>query len=237
MIKVKTVLNNTKKDGGYCFSSVSDTVAGTDEIIEQMRQYNSTLTEADAIAALTVLDKSVRTLLEKGCKVRLPWVTLCFAARGNAESRTSSFAPGKDGGRFVLKATADKDVEKEIAPSVVYESDAGEIVKAPRILSLHSVDSSGKLSDELAFKARDTLRIWGRNLKFDFSDNEQGVFFTNESTGRTLRAESFTRAATSTIDTSLPEAIAPGRYEVSVVKKEKSRGYLRTFASEQITVL
>lgn len=85
---------------------------------------------------------------------------------------------------------------------------------------MHYLDSSGKLSDELVFKAGDTLRIWGGNLKFEFSDNEQGVFFTNESTGLTLRAESFTRAAANTIDTFLPEAIAPGRYEVSVVKKE-----------------
>lgn len=77
MISVKTVANNTGYGKtGFCFLSTSDTDAGIEEIIKEMVRYNSTLTEADTRAALSVLDAVVERLLQEGCKVRLPWVDL-----------------------------------------------------------------------------------------------------------------------------------------------------------------
>lgn len=241
MIEVKTVLNNARKESEeYCFSSVASKTAGTAEIASRMREFNSTLTVADAIAALSVLDQTVRSLLKEGCKVNLPWVTLYFAAHGKAESRVSRFSTGKDGNKLVLKSVSNKEVEKELSHSVAYKSEAGEIVKAPRILALYSLASDGSTSDILSFAAGSTLRLHGHNLKFDFADEKQGVFFSRSSnhtsTGVYARATSFTRIAANTVDVTIPESLATGIYEVSIVKKEKSRGYLTDISSALIEV-
>lgn len=241
MIEVKTVLNNARKDGEeYCFSSVADRTAGTAEITARMREYNSTLTEADAIAALAVLDTAVRSLLKEGCKVNLPWVTLYFAAHGKAESRVSRFSTGKEGNKFVLKSVSNKEVEKELSSSVAYKSDAGEIVKAPKILALYSLTPDGEPSGKLDFAKGSTLRIYGRNLKFDFADENQGVFFSQVTDSKSkkisARGASFTRIASNTVDVAVPDSLAAGKYEVRIVKKEKSRGYLTDTAGALIDV-
>lgn len=46
----------------------------------------------------------------------------------------------------------------------------------------------------------------------------------------------FTRIASNTVDAVIPENLVPGKHEVSVVKKEKSRGYLTSFSSALIEV-
>ena len=105
MISVKTVANNTGHGKtGFCFLSTSDTDAGIEEIVKEMVRYNSTLTEADTRAALSVLDAVVERLLQEGCKVRLPWVDLQLAAHGTAESISEKFYNNRGDNRFVLKA-------------------------------------------------------------------------------------------------------------------------------------
>lgn len=62
----------------------------------------------------------------------------------------------------MLKSVSNKEVEKELSSSVAYKSDAGEIVKAPKIISLYSLNSDGSAAQELVFSKGDTLRIHGR---------------------------------------------------------------------------
>ena len=63
MIEIKTVQNNTGRGKtGFCFQSVADSEAGLEEIVNEMVDYNSTLTEADTKAALVVLDAVVKKI-------------------------------------------------------------------------------------------------------------------------------------------------------------------------------
>lgn len=245
MIEVQTVRNNTRADGDkYCFSSVADTVIEKKELIARMRQYNSTLTEADANAALEVLDESVRDLLEKGCKVKLPWVTLYLTARGTAENEASAFRPGKGDNRFVLKAAPNRKAEKEIAENVFFRSKSGGIVLRPLISSISYIQQDASESYELIVKKGRNVRIRGRNLKFDKEDQKQGVFLLeikeNEGrkleTGRRTKLSVFSRLTERTIDASIPESLENGEYKIEVVTKEKTSGYLSERSRNDITV-
>ena len=71
------------------------------------------------------------------------------------------------------------------------------------------------------------MRIRGRNLSFNYEDENQGVFLENE-TGLT-KIQVFTRAGTNVIDLPIPSELAAGEYTVSVVTKPGSFYYNNSY--------
>ena len=169
MISVKTVANNTGHGKtGFCFLSTSDTDAGVEEIIKEMVGYNSTLTEADTRAALSVLEAVVERLLQEGCKVWLPWVDLQLAAHGTAESISAKFQNKRGDNRFVLKALVNKKFEAKAAEKVDYKTKSSVAEMDPAIFYVLSITKDAAYSSERVVKPGMCFRIRGKNLGFDF---------------------------------------------------------------------
>lgn len=227
MIQVNTIRNNTKTSANsYCFSSAADKVIEREELISSMVKYNSTLTEADAAAALAVIEETVNRLLEEGCKVKLPWVSLCFCARGTASTSGEEFRPGHNDNRFELRATPSRKTERKLSDSVKFKGKAGANVMCPKISLITCIDKTAQEKDELAAEAGGILRIRGEYLGFDVSDDKQGVFF-EQKTGQTtkrLRAERYTRRTRNTIDVLIPESLAAGKYDIMLTTSSKTSG-------------
>lgn len=233
MIEVRTVRNNTRKDTeSFCFSVAAEGVAGRNEIINRMVQYNSTLTEADAAAALAVMEQVVNDMLKEGYKVKLPWVALCLAARGTAESESTAFINGKNDNRFELRASANRKTEEKLSAQALYKSKTEGTVMRPQISLITHITENAKESVELKAKAGEVIRIHGDYLSFDADDEKQGVFLApnrGEKDGA-IRAKQYIRRTRRTIDIAVPQGIAAGEYTVIVATKQKTGGYMTEYS-------
>ncbi|MDO5774994.1 MAG: DNA-binding domain-containing protein [Spirochaetales bacterium] len=239
MISVKTVANNTGHGKtGFCFLSTSDTDAGVEEIIKEMVGYNSTLTEADTRAALSVLEAVVERLLQEGCKVRLPWVDLQLAAHGTAESISAKFQNKRGDNRFVLKALVNKKFEAKAAEKVSYKTKSSVAEMDPKIFYVLSITKDAAYSSERVVKPGMCFRIRGKNLGFDFEDEKQGVFLALKGDRKkTVRITSFIRRTQRTIDAILPQGMEKGVYAVSFVKKNGEGSYPVENTTDEIEVI
>lgn len=239
MIEVRTVRNNTRTDTKtYCFSVAAEGVADRDEIIKQMVQYNSTLTEADAAAALTVMEQVVNNMLMEGYKVKLPWATLCLAARGTAESESTAFINGKNDNHFELRASANRKTEEKLSSQALYKSKAEGTVMTPQINLITHITKDAKESVELKAKAGEVIRIHGDYLAFDADDEKQGVFLTQNGGKKegTIRAKQYIRRTRRTIDIAVPQGIASGEYTVIVATKQKTSGYMTEYSLKTVLI-
>lgn len=239
MISVKTIANNTGHGKtGFCFLSTSDTDAGIEEIVKEMVRYNSTLTEADTRAALSVLETAVERLLQEGCKVRLPWVDLQLAAHGTAESISEKFQNKRGDNRFVLKSLVNKKFEEKAAEKVCYKTKLATAEMDPVILHVFSITKDASYSSERAVKAGTCFRIYGKNLGFDFEDEKQGVFLLLKSDRKkAVRITNFIRRTQRTIDAILPQNMESGVYEVSFVKKNGEGLYPSASTTDELEVV
>lgn len=239
MISVKTVANNTGHGKtGFCFLSTSDTDAGIEEIVKEMVRYNSTLTEADTRAALSVLDAVVERLLQEGCKVRLPWVDLQLAAHGTAESISEKFYNKRGDNRFVLKALVNKKFEAKAVEKVFYKTKSSVAEMDPSIFQVFSITKDSSYSGERVVKAGMCFRIYGKNLGFDFEDEKQGVFLALKGDRKkAVRITSFIRRTQRTIDAILPQDMEKGVYTVSFVKKNGEGSYPVANTTDEIEVI
>lgn len=85
-------------------------------------------------------------------------------------------------------------------------------------------------NSELNIKIGSTIRIRGRNLSFDITDLEQGIFLENE-TG-IIRLSKYLRRGSNIVDTYIQDDVAPGTYSLSVVTKPSSSYYTSSFSEE-----
>lgn len=239
MIEIKTVQNNTGRGKtGFCFQSVADSEAGVDEIVNEMVDYNSTLTEADTKAALSVLDAVVKKLLQDGYKVRLPWVDLQLSARGTAEFCTSKFQDKKDDNCFVLKAAVNRKFEKSVVSNVSYRAEASGPVLSPVIFHVFPITEEAKPSSGCEARRGRCFRILGRNLAFDFADEKQGVFLVlKNDRKKSFRVGNFIRRTDRTIDGIIPSEAENGEYSVMFVKKVGNGTYLSANITNGICVV
>ena len=230
MISVKTVANNTGHGKtGFCFLSTSDTDAGIEEIVKEMVRYNSTLTEADTRAALSVLDVVVE---------RLPWVDLQLAAHGTAESISEKFYNKRGDNRFVLKALVNKKFEAKAVEKVFYKTKSSVAEMDPSIFQVFSITKDASYSGERVVKAGMCFRIYGKNLGFDFEDEKQGVFLALKGDRKkAVRITSFIRRTQRTIDAILPQDMEKGVYTVSFVKKNGEGSYPVANTTDEIEVI
>lgn len=230
MISVKTVANNTGHGKtGFCFLSTSDTDAGIEEIVKEMVRYNSTLTEADTRAALSVLDAVVE---------RLPWVDLQLAAHGTAESISEKFYNKRGDNRFVLKALVNKKFEAKAVEKVFYKTKSSVAEMDPSIFQVFSITKDASYSGERVVKAGMCFRIYGKNLGFDFEDEKQGVFLALKGDRKkAVRITSFIRRTQRTIDAIMPQDMEKGVYTVSFVKKNGEGSYPVANTTDEIEVI
>ena len=76
MIQVYTYQNSLKVSEGkdkYRFRSVVDQILDNEQLVKEIISYNSTITEADVRAVLSVLNDRVKRFVNLGYKVELPF--------------------------------------------------------------------------------------------------------------------------------------------------------------------
>ena len=226
MVQIKTMKNpllSEKDKDAFCFRSKCSQTLTEKELAKEMAAYNSSFTEADNIGILNILNTVVVKHLSKGYNIELPFGTIKPNVTGTCSNIQDSFSLGHGNHQVNVAFYLADDAKKEIDSKLEYEQLPPDTTGDPKIYRLISLTQNAKESENLDFQKGQTLRIRGRNLSFDYEDENQGVFLENE-TGLT-KIQVFTRAGTNVIDLPIPSELAAGEYTVSVVTKPGSFYY------------
>lgn len=220
MLNIKTFKNqfvSDEKKEGYYFRSASSQILSLQELINEMASYNSTFTEADISGMLTILNTVVVKHLVKGYCVNLPFGSLRVNAKGTCANINESFSAGNGNHQIGFIFNATNETKAEVNSKLEYiqvNPDSTGDVKIYRICSL---DANAKEIMLSSLKSGSKIRIHGRNLAFDLTDETQGVFLENETSRK--RITDFNRKGSNIIDFQIPSDTDKGEYSVSVVAK------------------
>ncbi len=218
MLNITTIKNHlNKKSKPYCFRSSVEQTLSTEQLIKEIVKYNSTLTDADVRACLSVLDSKVREYVNKGYRVELPFAYLNLSAKGTCNKPTDSFVNGVNDNKIGVKVALKNDAITDMTYNVEYKQLSAGYVMDPKITGVFSVLQDGTKSNDLNFSAGDTIEICGKNLTLDYDDEKQGVFFESETDS--IRANRFSRSGSNVIDAVIPKSLSQGTYHLLVRTK------------------
>lgn len=238
MIQIYTYQNSLKVSEGkdkYCFRSVVDQTLDNEHLIKEITSYNSTITEADARAVLSVLNDRVKHFVNLGYKVELPFGWIFNKANGTVAKLNEGFMPGSSNHRITTVFKFKDDAADEMIKNAAYRQAGSGYVLIPVIKEMYSVLKNGKESDILEFDSGSMLRIKGKNVSFDADDEVQGVFLV-ASDKTEIRVASYNRIGSSIIEAYIPSGIDAGNYEVKLVTKPGTERYEKCVSSVTVTV-
>lgn len=239
MIEVRTYKNHLISDpekDGYCFKSNPNQTLSQAQLAREFREYNSSITEPDALSMLSILDTLVKKYVARGYSVELPFCYVYNKATGTTESIRNSFQPGAGNNRFQPVFELKPAAAKDMTADVNYKLLPPEIVTAPRLLEAYVLSADAQENRELNVLPGSSMRLRGSNIKANLADSEQGVFFVAQNKSQT-RIASYTRNGTNVIDFSVPAEISSGTYSIMIVNKTESGIFQESKCADTVTVL
>jgi hypothetical protein len=212
---------NRKKD--YTFRSRNCGVITQEKFIQMIAGANTTVTEPDTIAVMSLMEQKFDELINAGFAVQLPMGIFRAGASGTAESTTDYFRPktlySKDAKKtdhtISLLFESNRKKEKKLKYSVKYGKIQNKLVCVP------SVDAVFTLNDSCAhtIEQGQSLSLHGEYLKIDFPDEEQGVYLCKAgglNTEKLYRISDFSRNARRTLTFRIPYDIPSDDYKLCI---------------------
>lgn len=230
----KNQLKTHKKD--YCFRSVIDQELSYEQLIQEIIGYNSTITEADARAVLSVLNDRVKHFVKLGYNVELPFAFIHLKANGTTSKLNEGFTPGTGDHRFEVVCTFKEEAAKEMENSTAYRIAGIGWTILPKITELLSISNQGVEKTELDFVSHDILRIKGKHLNFDAAEEKQGIFFIDLE-GNETRATRYNSIGCSIIEVFIPKSLTSGRYKIKIATSPRKESLEEFTSSTLINVL
>jgi len=224
MLRVYTTpnnFNNAKK--AFSYRSQNPETITQDRIIEAIAKANTSITAADAVAVMQVLEDVFNKEISNGNVVELFMGKFYASASGTAEESDEVFRPAP--GRDPRTPKRDHKITLHFAPKNAYKKMLQRIKITRMHISslctpvLNLIDFCGYPKKE-HIEPGDLVVIKGNFIKLDPTDENQGVFFEHRDTHKTYRAKKYYRCTRITINAVLPEEAEPGIYWVKVINKE-----------------
>lgn len=236
MLKIKTVKNHLSTDekkDGFCFRSTPSENLDEKALVKEMVAYNSSFTAADILGMFSVLETVVMKNLAKGNCVQLPFGSLRANATGTCASVSESFTAGSGNHQIGFLFSATAEARQQLESNLVYEQILPDSTQEGKIYRICTLDDDAKEIPLETVSQNGKIRLHGRNLSFDSSDKDQGVFIENES-GKT-RVTSFDRKGSAILDFRLPSSVDAGDYSLFVVTKP-GKSYCTITANDVVKV-
>ena len=220
MLNIKTIKNVLVTDetkDGFCFRSTCSQSLSQKKLASEMADWNSSFTEADYLGMLSVMENIVVKYLAKGYSVELPFGTLRANATGTCANIQDGFTLGNGNHTLGFLFNANEETISSVKAKFEYKQLPPDITGEAKLYRITSLNDDASESSNLSFTAGKTLRLHGRNLTFDITDENQGVFLENEN--GIIRIAVYNRRGTNVVDTPVPGELAAGSYNVSIVTK------------------
>lgn len=239
MLTITTMRNHLAGGAGeadrYCFRSGCTQRLGLEQLATEMTDYNSSFTKADNLGMLSVLDTVVVKYLAKGYSVELPFGTLRAGVAGTCRNINDGFVLGAGNNRLGILFSASGSAERRVGESLEYRQLPPDAKGGAQIHRLAVLNEDASESGDLSVSAGKVLRLHGRNLSFDITDGEQGVFLIPEDGGGRIRVGSYVRRGSNIVDAPVPEGLAPGRYRAGIVTRP-DKSYFKAEIDSKMTV-
>ncbi len=236
MLEIKTIRNtlitDEKKDG-FCFRSGCNQTLTESELVSEMAGYNASFTEADYKGMLAVLKEVSVKYLAKGYNVEYPFGTLRPSATGTCSKVSDSFTLNSGNNKLSFLFAIAPQAQEEILRNLEYKQVAPDLSGTAKIYRICTLNADASENDALDVSPMSVLRIVGRNLSFDFSDEKQGVFLEGEN--EKLRISQFHRAGSNIVDAIIPKEAAAGDYNAKIVTKP-GNSYFTDVSTERLSV-
>ncbi len=233
MLNIKTVRNplvtDSSKDG-FCFRSSCTQTLSLQKLAREMADYNSSFTEADNLGMLSVLSTVTEKYLAKGYSVELPFGTLRANATGTCANIQDGFVLGTGNHTLGFLFTANTETTRTVQSKLEYKQVVPDITSEAKLYRVTVLNDDASENPKLSASSGKVLRLHGRNLSFDISDSEQGVFLENEN-GIT-RISVYNRRGSNVVDAPVPEGLSAGTYNISIVTKPGSTYFTANIDSE-----
>ena len=220
MLNIKTIKNVLVTDetkDGFCFRSSCSQSLSQKKLASEMADWNSSFTEADYLGMLSVMENIVVKYLAKGYSVELPFGTLRANATGTCANIQDGFTLGNGNHTLGFLFNANEETISSVKAKLEYKQLPPDITGEAKLYRITSLNDDASESSNLSFTAGKTLRLHGRNLTFDITDENQGVFLENEN--GIIRIAVYNRRGTNVVDTPVPGELTAGNYNVSIVTK------------------
>lgn len=217
MLKYSLRENLLTPEPDDCMAQVQDVRSySQDEVIDLMTRRGTTLTRADVAAVLHVYAEVIGELTGDGSAVNTPLFNTSFSIGGVFNGMSDSFDKGRhtvsvnvSAGTALREAVKSIRTEKtEGASTDPYITEATDVV-------------SGAVNSTLT--AGGILRLTGSRLKFDASDEEQGVFLVPEG-GEAVRCPVVAENKPARVMVMIPALIDPGTYYAEIRSRFDSSG-------------
>lgn len=217
----------------YALASWSEVVE-SEAFIDRMAAGRTTISKTDILAVFQLAREELARLLAEGCYVKTPLGAALPVAQGSFASLCDSFLPkSPDSGhelRFDFRILP--EIEEEALASIQCVRDREGDRRSPRLLSVSALPSGAAGEIE----AGGLLRISGRRMKFDPSNESLGLFFKDD-TGAETRAEVYAQVQPSSMIAVVPATMAEGGYRLVVRTLSKGGEKLEDIGAEPVRIL
>lgn len=237
MLNIKTIKNVLVTDetkDGFCFRSSCSQTLSLKQLAGEMADYNSSFTEADNLGMLSVLNTVAVKYLAKGYSVELPFGTLRANATGTCGNIQDGFTLGTGNHTLGFLFNANNQTVKDVRSKLEYKQIPPDITGEAKLYRVTVLNDDASESTNLSVSKGKTLRLHGRNLTFDITDENQGVFLENES--GLIRLSVYNRRGTNVVDSPIPAELTSGEYSVSIVTKP-GNSYFTANIDSMVTVV
>lgn len=163
----------TPDPNDYTASVSSLGTLNVDNLIDRMLNFGSTLTKADALAALELYHKVIQQALLEGYTVTTPTANYRVSIKGVFNGPNDSY----DASRHTISPNVSptRALRNQLKASTVQKAEAD--TRAPNLIEYIDFGSDTRNSTLTPGNAG---QISGHRLKFDGADPTQGVFFVAE---------------------------------------------------------
>jgi len=221
MVKYNLTKNPLLKDGeGFMARVIPQGTKSVDDLIIDMREYHSTVTDADTKAVLEIFFSVVSRNVANGYSVNLPIANIRPSITGKFSSLTDSL----DRNRHTVGASISSGMLLNQLMTSAQVTKVSGSVPSPTLLEL--TDCTTQLANSKV-TPNSVATLVGTELKFDTANIHEGVFFVPTQTGSEVKVQIFASITANKIVFNIP-ALQPGSYTVVVRKGYCNGKVLRT---------
>ena len=182
-----------------------------EKIIDKMIERGSTLTKADITATMQIYSETICSLLEEGFQINTPLINTSMSISGVFDGATDSFDSSRHNVNInITPGTKLKETLSKVKTQKVEAASTDPFVTEVKDIV------SGKVNESLTKGG--ILQAVGARLKFDNSDEAQGVFLVPE-TGSAVRCGVVAENKPARVMAMIPADITAGTYYLEIRSK------------------
>ena len=186
------------------------------KVIDKMIERGSTLTKADITATMQIYTETICSLLEEGFQINTPLINTSMSISGVFDGATDSFDSSRHNVNInITPGTKLKETLSKVKTQKVEAASTDPFVTEVKDIV------SGKVNESLTKGG--ILQAVGARLKFDNTDEAQGVFLVPE-TGSAVRCGVVAENKPARVMAMIPADITAGTYYLEIRSKMDSSG-------------